>query len=194
MSLLLYLAFTFLAPGSIQDTPSKLGLKGDAAREYCRAKGFNTSYCFLVNMGKHSGLKRFYIWDFKQHLATDSGLVSHGCGNAPWSGDETKTNPVFSNTPDSHCSSLGKYKIGKRGYSNWGIHVNYKLHGLDATNSNAYKRIIVLHSWEAVTEEEVFPHGTPEGWGCPAVSNKFMEKLDSLIQSSHKPILLWMYS
>ena len=36
---------------------------------------------------------------------------------------------------DSYCSSLGKYKVGIRSYSKWGINVHYKLHGLEATNN-----------------------------------------------------------
>jgi len=91
-------------------------------------------------------------------------------------------------------SSLGKYRIGKRGYSNWGINVNYKLHGLEASNSNAYKRIIVLHSWKDIPNDEVYPRGCPEGWGCPAVSNDFMRKLDVLLKNSRKSVLMWVYN
>ena len=124
------------------------------------------------------------------HISTETSR----CGNKPWSGDMTKTSPVFSNTPDSHLSSLGKYRIGKRGYSNWGIHVNYRLHGLESTNSNAFSRDIVLHSWESVADLETYPKGTPEGWGCPAVSDNTMRELDSLLQNSGENVLLWIYN
>ena len=43
------------------------------AYKYCKAKKFNTDICFLVDMRKHSGLKRFYVWDFKKGKAIDSG-------------------------------------------------------------------------------------------------------------------------
>ncbi len=117
-------------------------------------------------------------------------MVSHGCGKSPWGQTFNKTKATFSNKANSHCSSLGKYKIEKRGYSNWGIHVNYQLNGLDKTNSNAKNRQVVLHSWEDVPDEEVYPRGTPEGWGCPAVSNGFLQRLDSILQHKTQSVLL----
>jgi hypothetical protein len=88
---------------------------------------------------------------------------------------------------------LGKYKIGERGYSNWGINIKYSLHGLEASNSNAFKRLIVFHSWEVVQDEEIYPDGTPEGWGCPTISNKSMKLTDPLLKLSEKPVLMWIY-
>ena len=166
--------------------------KAKEALEYCKNKGFNTDFCILVDMGIHSGKDRLFIWDFNSSSIAQSGLCSHGCGDSPHSGDETKTTPIFSNIPDSHLSSLGKYKIGKRGYSNWGINVNYKLHGLETSNANAYRRLIVLHSWGSVSNIPIYPEGTPEGWGCPAVSNDMMRILDEKLQSTSKPVLLWI--
>lgn len=163
------------------------------AEIFCKKKGLNNQYCFFVNLSIHSGKKRFYVWDFKSNQCIDSGMVSHGCCDKPWGATYSKDSATASNVMNSHCSSLGKYKVTSRGYSQWGIKVNYKLVGLEETNSNAQKREIVLHSWEAVTEEEVFPKGTPEGWGCPAVSNGFMKRLDSLLSKSKQPILLWYF-
>lgn len=162
------------------------------ALNFCIQNKLNTDFYILIDMSNHSGKERLFVYDFKTDSILLSGLCSHGCGNKLWSGDMTKTFPGFSNTPNSHLSSLGKYRIGKRGYSNWGIHVNYRLHGLEETNSNAFSRDIVLHSWEKVADHEIFPNGTPEGWGCPAVSNKIMEKLDKLLRHSKKPVLLWI--
>jgi len=167
--------------------------KSREAQTFCTAKNFNSTFCFLVNMSKHSGKMRFYIWDLKTNAAIDSGLVSHGCGDGWWGRVNDAMNPTFSNEDGSHCSSLGKYKVGKRDYSQWGIHVKYFLYGLDSTNSNSLAREIVLHSWDEVKEEEVYPAGTPEGWGCPAVSNEFMTRLDAKLKSSPKPVLLWMF-
>ena len=116
----------------------------------------------------HSGRKRLFVYDFQQQAIVLSGLCSHGCCDGLWGADESKTNPVFSNVPESYCSSLGKFAISDRGWSNWGINVNYKMRGLEKTNSKAYARTIVLHSWEMVGDTECFPAGTPEGWGCPA--------------------------
>lgn len=76
----------------------------------------------------------------------------------------------------------GKYKIGNRDYSSWGINVKYWLHGLESTNKSAEKRVVVLHSWNAVKNKEVYSRYAPLSWGCPAVSNEFMEKLDIRLQ------------
>jgi hypothetical protein len=66
------------------------------------------------------------------------------------------------------------------------------MYGQDPTNSNAVKRVVVLHSWDYTPDEEVYPDGTPESWGCPAVSNTTMKKLDELLGSSNKKMLLWV--
>lgn len=172
---------------------SRTTLKAEEAIGFCKTNGLNTGYCILVDMNIHSGKKRMFVWDFKKDSIIEKAICTHGCCKGKWADETTASNPIFSNTPDSHCSSIGKYKIGVRGYSNWGIHINYKLHGLEKTNNNAYKRFIVLHSWDAVSDEEVYPNGSPESWGCPAVSNNFMKKLDDRLSKSSKPVLLWIY-
>ena len=159
---------------------------------FCKKNNFNTEFYFLIDMSIHSGKNRFIVISFSHDSIIHKALVTHGCGNNGWSGDDTRSAPQFSNTCESHCSSLGKYKVADRGYSQWGIHVKYLLYGLDSSNSNALKRTIVLHSWEAVTDEEIFPDGSAESWGCPAVSNNFMRTLDELLKASDKPVLLWI--
>jgi hypothetical protein len=163
------------------------------AKEYCSRNKMDTGICLLADMRVHSGMERFVVWDFDKDTIKVAGLVSHGCSDYPWGRDHSKDNPVFSNRPDSHCSSLGKYKIGARGYSQWGIHVKYLMHGLDTSNSNALSREIVLHGWDAISDQEVYPDGTPEGWGCPAVSNKFMTELDRVLKDKKRPVLLWAF-
>lgn len=161
------------------------------AKHFIKENNLDTSMMIYIDMIIHSGKKRMFVFDLKNDSVLLRGLVSHGCGENTWGSDESKTSPKFSNQSNSHCSSLGKYKIGKRGYSNWGINVNYKLLGLESSNSNALSRYIVLHSWEAVTDYEVYPSGTPEGWGCPAVSNNVMIELDKILQNK-KDVLLWI--
>jgi len=167
--------------------------KAKQAIEFCKAENFNTTFCILIDMNLHSGIKRFLVWDFKKDTISNSFLVGHGCCNNPWNRDFSKDKPIFSNSDGSHCSSLGKYKIGERAYSDWGINVKYVLHGLEPTNNNALKRYIVFHSWEVVSDEEVYPIGTPEGWGCPTISNNSFKIIDPLIKSSSKPVLMWIY-
>ncbi|WP_281613096.1 murein L,D-transpeptidase catalytic domain-containing protein [Flammeovirga sp. SubArs3] len=171
---------------------NRIEQKAKEALIYNQKNNLSSKYCILIDMGIHSGRNRFFVYDLEKKTVLKEALVSHGCGDFMWSSDETRAKPTFSNVFESHLSSLGKYKIGKRGYSNWGIHVNYKMHGLESSNSNAYKRIIVLHSWEAVKDEEIFPEGTAEGWGCPAVSNTTMRYLDPLLKSEDD-VLMWIY-
>lgn len=193
-SLLLLFCIFLLSLKTDTKTIERLKEKSKLATEYCKANKFNTDFCILIDMSLHSGKKRAFLWNLKNDSILATGMCAHGCGSNPWGETTTKDKPKFSNTCDSHCSSIGKFKIGKRGYSNWGIKVNYLLHGLESTNSNALKREIVLHSWEDVSDEEVYPNGVPEGWGCPAVSNAFMKIIDPKLKASEKPVLLWMFN
>lgn len=161
------------------------------AKRYCRKNKLNQNIFILIDLSVHSGFKRFFVYDFKTKTISDSLMVSHGCGQAPWGETTTKSEASVSNLPDSHCSSIGKYIVRKRGISQWGIQVNYLLEGKDATNSNALNRAIVLHSWEAVPYNAIYPAGTPEGWGCPAVSNKGMRIIDAKLKKNKK-VLLWV--
>lgn len=165
-----------------------------AAKSYCEANNLNTEYAIFIDMSIHSGKYRLFVIDLKNESVVSKGLCSHGCCDSDWGRDQTAHNPTFSNIHESHCSSLGKYKIGARGYSSWGIHVNYKLYGLDPTNSNAFERLIVLHSWNEIPDHEVFPNGAAEGWGCPAVSNNQMKAIDKLLKTQTEPVLLWIYN
>ena len=162
------------------------------AAGFCKENQYNEDYYFLVDLSIHSGKNRFFIYDFETKQVMDKNLVTHG------SCDQFEENPdkwkkvKFDNRVDSHCSMIGKYKIGNRDYSSWGINVKYWLHGLETSNKSAEKRVVVLHSWSAVKNKEVYPKYSPLSWGCPAVSDAFMEKLDIRLQQSEKPVLLWV--
>lgn len=162
------------------------------ALAFCKENNFSLSNYFLIDMSIHSGKNRFFIYDFNKNKIIDQNLVTHG------SCDKFEVNPTkaskakFSNTNDSHCSSKGKYKIGKRDYSSWGINIKYWLHGLENSNKNAVDRVVVLHSWKAVSDEEIYPNYSPLSWGCPAVSDSFMKKIDEQLKNTSKPVLLWI--
>jgi hypothetical protein len=163
------------------------------ALTFCHLHGYNTTYCILIDMSLPSGVKRLMLWDFRKNQVVVSGLVSHGCGSGPWAGVWSKDRPSFSNLDHSHCTSLGKYRVDGRAWSMWGIHVKYFLAGLENSNNNARVRQVVFHSWEQVPENEVYPGGTPEGWGCPAVANHLMKRVDPLLRKQQKHVLLWIY-
>ncbi|MDR1092464.1 MAG: murein L,D-transpeptidase catalytic domain family protein [Prevotella sp.] len=169
---------------------SRLKAKADTARLFCKQKGLNTGYCFLVDLSIHSGKNRFFVWDFAKDTIKYESLCCHGYGMK-----STQAKPVFSNVEGSYCSSLGRYKIGIRSYSQYGINVHYKMHGFDRTNSNAFKRWIVLHSHTPVPDHEIYPSHLPLGWsqGCTVINNGIMRKVDTLLKSAKKPVLLWVY-
>lgn len=175
-----------------QNEPVRLKSKSNEAKAFCKEHHLNTDFCYFVDLSLHSGLKRFFIWDFQQDSIENSFLVSHGCYTYPWGKDASKQKAIVSNVDGSHASSVGKYIIGNRGQSEWGIGVNYLLHGQDNTNSNALKRQIVLHSWDEVPDNEIYPKGTPEGWGCPAMSNNGMKTVDEMLKASDENVLLWV--
>lgn len=170
-----------------------LSKKAIEAKQYCIDNNLDTTYCVLIDMEIPSGKFRFFVWDYKTSTILDKGLCSHGsCGNITLpKGEEL---PYFTNQPNSYCSSLGKYKIGKRGWSNYGIHVNYKLHGLEESNSKAFDRIIVLHSFNELEDEEIYPKKAMTSWGCPAISDQFLTRLDLRLKETEQPVLMWIYN
>ncbi len=182
--LLFQLSFAFAQP------ETKINAKATEALSYCKKNKLNTNFCFLVDLSVHSGKNRFYIYNFKTNTITNSGLVCHGVGQ-----NSTQQQAVYSNVVGSNCTSLGKYKIGKRAYSNWGIHIHYKMHGLEKCNSNAFQRKIVLHAYEYVSEAEIFPSHLTLGWsqGCPVVANGLMTQIDSLLKKAKQPTLIWIF-
>lgn len=169
----------------------RLQAKADTAKAYCIKNKLDVNFCMLVDMSVHSGKNRFFVWDFAKDTVAHSGVCCHGYGMG-----SSETKPVFSNKPGSYCTSLGKYKTGARSYSNWGTNVHYKLHGLDATNSNAFRRIVVLHSHSPVPDKEIYPEHLPLGYsqGCPVIDNGLMTILDEMLKKSKKPMLLWIYN
>jgi hypothetical protein len=164
----------------------------EEAKAFAQVKGIRQDFFLLFDLRIHSGKKRLFLVDLRSGEAIDSFMVAHGAGASPWGRDFTKDKAQTSNTVNSHLTSVGRYLVGKRDYSNWGINVKYWLYGQDSTNSNAVKRVVVLHSWDHTPDEENYPDGTPESWGCPAVSNRTMKKMDELLSSSTKKMLLWI--
>jgi hypothetical protein len=156
------------------------------ARDYIASHDFNTTYCFLVDMRLPSGENRFFVYNLKKDSVEMAGLVTHGSGI-----NNTSENPIFSNTPNSNCTSLGKYKIGRPYYGKFGL--AYKLYGLESTNSKAFDRFVVLHSHACVPNDEVTPELICESWGCPTVAPDFLTHLKPIIDVSSKPVMLWIY-
>jgi len=156
------------------------------AIKYVLQNGYSTEYCFLIDMGICSGKNRFFVYDIRKNNVALSGLVAHGNCNTHF-----QELARFSNAPNCGCSSLGKYKVGNSYRGEFGK--SYRLYGLDSSNSNAFKRAIVLHGFGPVPDEEIYPKDLCNSFGCPMVSRSFLDKLSWIIDRSGKPILLWIY-
>jgi hypothetical protein len=165
---------------------SRLKEKASFAKDYVDEKGFDVSYCFLIDMRLPSGKNRFFVYNLLKDSLEAAGLVTHGKGSQSESGDL-----IFSNIPNSNCTSLGKYKIGNSYNGNFGL--SYKLMGLDKTNNRALDRAVVLHSYCGVPNSEVYPAPITLSEGCPAVSTAFFTQLKGYMDESQEPILLWIY-
>jgi hypothetical protein len=132
------------------------------------------------------GKNRFFVYDLMKDSILLQALVAHGSCDAGF-----QTDPAFSNTINSGCSSLGKYKIGNS--YNGGFGLAYKLYGLDSSNKNAFVRNVVLHSYDCVPEQETDPIPICNSRGCPMVSPGFLNQLKFIINKSERPILLWIF-
>ncbi len=171
----------------------KIKTKAVEALKYCKEENFNTDFCILIDMNIHSGKNRMFVYDFKKNEIERSSLCAHGSGKG--NKKSTGSKPLFSNEEGSLLTSIGKFKIGARSYSQFGINIHYKLHGLEKTNDNAFQRIVVLHSYTPVSSTEIYPIHLPMGFshGCPVTDDDTMTYLDEKLKNTEKPVLLWIY-
>jgi hypothetical protein len=123
-----------------------------------------SSILTVVDFNKPSHEKRMWIVDLVEKQLLVNTWVAHGQG----SGVDTAN--TFSNTDNSHQSSLGFYLTddvytGKHGRS---LHLD----GLDeGFNSSARQREIVIHAADYVSENNIAQMGRiGRSWGCPAVA------------------------
>lgn len=128
----------------------------------------NTRYVVLVDLGLHSSKKRFLLIDLKSG-AFEKHNTSHGAGS-----DTNKDGYAesFSNVSGSNKSSLGFYKTlytynGKNGRS-------LRIDGLEASNSNALARAIVVHSASYVSDKK---STAGRSLGCPALDPSITQPL-----------------
>jgi hypothetical protein len=155
-----------------------LSVKSYAAKNNC-----SQDYIFVVDMRIPCYKKRFFVYNALKDSLITTALVAHGIGSETFKG-----NLVFSNVPNSKCSSLGKYKIAESYKGMWGF--SYRLRGLDSTNNKALERAVVLHSYYSIPDEETSTNPVAFSYGCPMVSPKVLEKLKGYISKTKKPILL----
>jgi hypothetical protein len=164
----------------------KLNDRALTVKQFVKTNDYNNSICFLVDMSIESGRNRFFVYDLNKDSVLLTGLVTHGRCNEDW-----LIGRRYGNAVGCGCTSLGKYKIGNPYKGRFGL--AYKLHGLDSTNNNAFKRYVVLHSHDCVPNHEVDPAPICQSDGCPTVSFSYLTKLAEIIDGSEKPVLLWVF-
>jgi hypothetical protein len=119
----------------------------------------------VADFSQPSRTPRFHLVDMDSGRV-ESLLVAHGRGSDP---GHTGWLHSFSNAPGSASTSQGHYITG-------GFYVGHhgrsmRLRGIDATNSNAESRAIVVHDAWYVGPEVVREHGVlGRSEGCFAVS------------------------
>lgn len=123
----------------------------------------NQSVMAIIDFSQSSDHKRLYVLDMKNYKVLFHTWVAHGKN----SGKEWAYS--FSNKPASYKSSPGFYitghtYMGSRGYS-------LKLEGMErGINDKAFKRAIVMHGAEYVSESYIDAQGyIGRSEGCPAV-------------------------
>lgn len=162
-----------LAP---QATPEALRLAAQALN--CAEP--NAERIAVIDYSLPSTEPRLWVFDLHQHQLLFEELVSHGQG----SGDAHAE--IFSNTPDSHQSSIGLFRTmnsyyGRNGYS-------LRLNGLEPNvNDLAYERAIVIHGADYVSDDFIHQTGRlGRSHGCPAVREEVTYPLiDSLKEDQY---------
>lgn len=117
----------------------------------------------IIDFTLSSKIKRLWIVDLEAKQLLYNTLVAHGQG----SGDDMATR--FSNTINSHQSSLGFYVTSTTYQGNHGY--SMRLEGVDkGFNCRAKARAIVIHGADYVSQDFVNKHGRlGRSYGCPAL-------------------------
>ncbi|MDY7115587.1 murein L,D-transpeptidase catalytic domain family protein [Halomonas sp. SSL-5] len=140
----------------------------------------NAERLAVIDYSLPSSEPRLWVFDLRRKALLFEELVSHGRG----SGDALASR--FSNTPESHQSSLGLFRTmntyyGRNGYS-------LRLEGLEpGVNHLAYERAIVMHGADYVSQSFIEQTGRlGRSLGCPAVRQEVTYPLiDSLKEEQY---------
>lgn len=132
----------------------------------------NERYVSIIDFTKPSTDKRFYTIDLQQKKIVYHTYVAHGSNTGMNYAEK------FSDTHQSHQSSLGFYVTGKTYIGSKGF--SLKLHGDEkGYNRNMYDRAIVIHTANYVSEAVAQSQGRlGRSWGCPV-----------LPETEYKPII-----
>jgi hypothetical protein len=168
------------------ESKARISSRIASLKNFAERNNYSTRYIFLADMKLPSGKNRFFIYDLDKDSVVEKGLVAHGSCNTAFL--ETAE---FSDSPGCGCSAEGKYRIGYAYKGRFGK--AFKLHGLDSSNKSAFERYIVFHSYSCVPDQEVYPESICNSLGCAMVSPAFLERAANYIESSPRPVLLYIF-
>ena len=134
----------------------------------------------VADFASPSRVPRFHLVDLAGGRV-ETLLVAHGRGSDP---EHTGWLQSFSNAPGSAATSAGDYLTGD--YYEGAHGRSMRLHGLDATNSNAESREIVVHSaWYVDSNMAVERGRLGRSEGCFAVSACDLPKVLTRLAPGH---------
>lgn len=168
----------------IKDIYNKAKLKGvvnyqvfkEGYNAYYNTKGRKKQLLTIIDYGKPSTEKRFYVIDIKNNKLIYNTYVSHGVNSGG------KTANKFSNIVNSRKTSLGTYLTDTTYYGGNGY--SLRLDGLTrGINDNARRRYIVVHGAKYATESFIRRNGyLGRSWGCPALPAELSRKIIDTIK------------
>lgn len=128
---------------------------------------------YVVDFDRHSSKPRLFRLDLATGEVT-AFHTAHGRGSDP---AHTGFAQRFSNTPDSHASSLGAYVTG--GMSSGAKHgPNVILDGLEQSNNEARERAIIVHAADYCEPAYLAANGKlGRSYGCFSVSQADLRTL-----------------
>jgi hypothetical protein len=153
------------APGQNAPSQNAIVAAAQAALAQCGGRVAHGDVVGVADFSQPSRNPRFHMVDMVGGKV-ESLLVAHGRGSDP---EHSGWLRRFSNAPGSAATSEGRYLTGdfyegQHGHS-------MRLHGLDATNDNAYARAVVVHAAWYVSPQMASEHGSlGRSEGCLAVS------------------------
>lgn len=143
-------------------------------------------YWGIADFDRRSSEPRLFVFDVRDNHVQPY-LCAHGKGSEGPTDDGYAN--VFSNRSGSNCTSLGVYRCaetyhGKHGFS-------MRLDGLEASNSNARARAVVVHGADYVSQDMIRRTGRiGRSDGCLAVENRFVTEVVSALTGGSL-ILAW---
>ena len=141
-----------------------------------RKKLIQSSLISICDFSQSSRQKRFYIIDLAEMKLLVNTYVAHGRNSG---GEYAKS---FSNSPESHKSSLGFYKTLQPYNGEHGL--SLRIGGLErGINDRADRRNIVIHGSEYVGDN--FIQNNPfagRSYGCPALPSNEIEEVVNTIK------------